>query len=103
MARVRIDREGVRLVRTGPLALFIRKPLKSARWSAVDRVWALREGRTVALTFDAPGWSGLTVDDRTPGWKRLVAALPAHLDRADPSWREALARGPGACLVWERI
>lgn len=90
------------MVRTGPLALFLRKPLKSARWSAVERIWARRDGRTLALIFDAPDWPGLTVDDRTPGFKRLVAALPGHLDRVDPTWRETLAKGPGACLVWER-
>lgn len=90
------------MVRTGPLSLLLRRPLAVARWSAVERVWARREGRTLALVFDAPGWAGVVVDSRAAGWKRLVAALPAYLDRADMGWREALARGPGAFIVWER-
>lgn len=103
MARVLLDREGVRIVRTGPLALVLRKPLSVARWSAIERVWARRQDRTLALIFDAPGWPGLVVDERTPGWKRLVAALPARLPGADTTWRAALSRTPGAVLVWERV
>lgn len=102
MARVRVDSSGVRVMRTGPLALFRRRPLANARWSAVDRVWVRREGRAVVLTFDAPDWPGVSVADRTPGWKALVAALPERLPGADMGWRDRLAKADGAFLVWER-
>lgn len=103
MPRVLFDQQGLKLVRTGPVGLVLRRPLAEIRWSAVERVWASGDGRRVRLTFDAPGLSGVSADDRTPGWKRLLAALPDRLPGSDPAWRAALKGRPGACLVWERV